>query len=88
VKKLHVTPEIAARMRRGEEVSPEEIDAAVRTANPKSEEGTGGLPGMRVIEERDDRHLINVEKNKEGEVVNEWLPDSVTRPSKRKKGRK
>ena len=83
-----MTPEIAARIRRGEQVSPEEIDAAVRRADLKNEAeqgAPGGLPSMRVIEERDDRHLVNVEKNKE---ENEWLPDSVTKPSKRKRGRK
>lgn len=31
-----MTPEIAARLRRGEHVSPEEIDAAVRAAEAKS----------------------------------------------------
>lgn len=90
VKKLRVTPEIAARIRRGEKVSPEEIDAAARKANLKSaaEEGSGGgLGGLRVIEERDDRHLINAEK-KEEEVVDEWLPESVSKPRKRKRGRK
>src|SRR5260221_4894759 len=89
VKKLRVTPEIAARIRRGEVVSPEEIDAAARKADLKSAaEGSGsGLAGLRVIEERDDRHLINA-GNKEEEVVNEWLPESVSKPSRRKKGRK
>jgi len=89
VKKLRVTPEIAARIRRGEVVSPEEIDAAARKADLKSAaEGSGGsLAGVRVIEERDDRHLINA-GNKEEEAVNEWLPESVSKPSRRKKGRK
>lgn len=35
-RKLKVTPEIAARLRRGEQVSPEEIDAAVRAAEAKT----------------------------------------------------
>lgn len=34
-RQLKVTPEIAARLRRGEHVSPEEIDAAVRAAEAK-----------------------------------------------------
>jgi hypothetical protein len=84
VKKVRVTPEIAARIRRGEEVSPEEIEAAARKADLNSGEGSGGSLGMRgIIEERDDRHLVS---NKE-DVVNEWLPESITRPSKRKRGR-
>ena len=94
VKKVRVTPEIAARIRRGEEVSPEEIEAAARKADLNIEaEGAGESGGLShgrlrgVIEERDDRHLINAEKNKV-EVVNEWLPESVTKPTKRKRGQK
>lgn len=34
-RKLKVTPEIAARLRRGEQVSPEEIEAAVKEAEAK-----------------------------------------------------
>jgi hypothetical protein len=73
-------------------VSPEEVDAAARKANLKNEAEVGlgdSFLGTRgIIEERDDRHLLNVEKSKEEEVVNEWLPESVTKPSKRKRGRK
>lgn len=35
-RKLKVTPEIAARLRRGEQVSPEEIEAAVKDAEAKA----------------------------------------------------
>lgn len=68
-------------------MSPEEIEAAAREADLR---GDGeGRPDVRgVVEERDDRHLINVEKGKEEVVVNEWLPESITKPSKRRKGRK
>lgn len=36
-RQLKVTPDVAARLRRGEHVPPEEIDAAVRTAEAKRE---------------------------------------------------
>ncbi|KAF8321102.1 hypothetical protein DL93DRAFT_2072784 [Clavulina sp. PMI_390] len=39
-RKLKVTPEIAARLRRGEQVTPEEIDAAVRAAEASAAAAT------------------------------------------------
>lgn len=94
VKRIRITPEIAARIRRGEEVSPEEIEAASRKADlepihkeqtkPSGSTSIGsdfGL-GRGAIEERDDRHLIN---GSEKEEVNEWLPESITKPGKRKR---
>lgn len=93
VKRIRITPEIAARIRRGEEVSPEEIEAASRKADLELEKEPGkpsgstsissnsGL-GRGAIEERDDRHLIS---GSEREEVNEWLPESITKPSKRKR---
>ncbi|KAF8899807.1 hypothetical protein CPB84DRAFT_1780032 [Gymnopilus junonius] len=95
VRRVRVTPEIAARIRRGEDVSPAEIEAASRAADeeeerqklsssPNSASPVVGLP-RGVIEERDDRHSIN---GKENGSVNEWLPESITKPSKRKKGRR
>ncbi|PPQ66968.1 hypothetical protein CVT26_009999 [Gymnopilus dilepis] len=95
VRRVRVTPEIAARIRRGEEVTPEEIEAASRAADEEEERqklspsskpapSPVGLP-RGVIEERDDRHLIN---RKENEIDNEWLPESITKPAKRKKGRR
>jgi len=96
VKRIRVTPEIAARIRRGEEVSPEEIEAASRKAEEEEEESSavGVSPaaalGRGVMEERDDRYLIASERRGEErkEEVNEWLPESVTKPARRKKGRR
>ncbi|KAF9525731.1 hypothetical protein CPB83DRAFT_870726 [Crepidotus variabilis] len=101
VKQVRVTPEIAARIRRGEEVSPNEIAAASKKADEeearKATNGGGvtSLPPRRgVIEERDDRHLIGSESNGYGsasgkeEEKNEWLPDNLTKTTKRKKGRR
>jgi len=115
VRKVRVTPEIAARIRRGEDVSPAEIEAAARAADERDAPHTpdssnqkvssaatsslsnpfpGGLP-RGVVEERDDRHLINSTENgnndkkaEENSSTNEWLPESITKPNKRRKGRR
>lgn len=100
---MRVTPEIAARIRRGEDVSPAEIEAASRAADER-ERLEGSSPSTpsptqvvsstlqpRVFEERDDRHLIGKDTGKEEEPessANEWLPDSITKPNKRRKGRR
>lgn len=98
VRRIRVTPEIAARIRRGEQVSPEEIEAASRKAD--EEEATSKLSGngtsssngvntlpMRIIEERDDRNVTD-QKKKDDPMDNEWLPDSIAGPKKRGKGKK
>ena len=91
VKKVRVTPEIAARLRRGENVTPEEIAEASRKADEDEENGkTFKLP-PRIIEERDDRDVASRSYGssnsasipaKPMEVDNEWLPDSVKSPKK------
>ena len=91
VKRIRVTPEIAARIRRGEEVSPEEIEAASRKAdlNQDDDESMRLALGRGVIEERDYRYLINSgRRGEEREEENEWLPESITKPGKRKRGRR
>jgi hypothetical protein len=106
VRRVRVTPEIAARIRRGEDVSPAEIEAASRAADererleassssktsaPSPPQGARSPLQHRVFEERDDRHLIGKDTGKEEEPespANEWLPDSITKPSKRRKGRR
>ncbi|CAA7268450.1 unnamed protein product [Cyclocybe aegerita] len=107
VRRVRITPDVAARIRRGEDVSPEEIEAASRKADQEEEAQkqfrssssananiSGGLP-RGVIEERDDRHLLDSGESRPTEAtkpqetaVNEWLPESITRPTKRKKGRR
>lgn len=90
-----MTPEIAARIRRGEDVSPAEVEAASRAADEQeareAKEGKPKPPVLqpRVFEERDDRHLIGKDSADESAgSTNEWLPDSITKPTKRKKGRR
>jgi hypothetical protein len=78
-------------------VSAEEIEAASKEANeeeatsksPSKETSSTGVHILptRIIEERDDRNITS-QKKKDGPVENEWLPDSVTGPKKRGKGKK
>ena len=75
-------------------MSAEEIEAASKKANEEktiskspsketfSNTGVNTLP-TRIIEERDDRNI-----QKDDFVENEWLPDSVTAPKKKGKGKK
>ena len=96
MRKVRVTPEIAARIRRGEDVSPAEVEAASRAADEQEareeKEGKPKPPALqpRVFEERDDRHLIGKDSagDESASSTNEWLPDSITKPTKRKKGRR
>ncbi|KAJ7579254.1 hypothetical protein C8J56DRAFT_965235 [Mycena floridula] len=75
VRKLRVTPEIAARLRRGEQVSPEEIAAAAREAELNPPEP---LPPRQPLVEI-------VEKPRESSPpVNEWLPENLTSGSKKR----
>ncbi|KAG6919652.1 hypothetical protein DXG01_003516 [Tephrocybe rancida] len=92
VRQVRVTPAIAARIRRGETVSPEEIAAAAKEAEESGngeeapEPRTNSLAGRGVVEE------VQLDQSKKGEdkeeEKNEWLPDNITTPRKRAKGRK
>ncbi|EKM75530.1 hypothetical protein AGABI1DRAFT_116360 [Agaricus bisporus var. burnettii JB137-S8] len=83
VKKLQVTPEIAERLRRGEYVSSEEIEAAVARADTEAKK----RPPQGVIEvgfgPREETPQADSEK-----PANEWLPDNLTNPKKRGKGKR
>ncbi|KIL61883.1 hypothetical protein M378DRAFT_13218 [Amanita muscaria Koide BX008] len=86
VKRIRVTPEIAARIKRGEEVSPEEIAAAAEKADKMHQEGltssshTDRPPLVERIE--------TPSQDSQTESANEWLPESITKPKKRGKARR
>jgi len=80
VRRIRVTPEIAARLRRGEEVSPEEIAAA--SAQAEEDEKRNPSSEAKAME------LQQEETQTQQEPVNEWLPESITAPKKRPKARK
>jgi len=77
VRQIRVTPEIAARLRRGEQVSPEEIAAASAEAE-KQANSTSEEPAPRA------RSASPVASNS----ANEWLPENLTTPKKRGKGKR
>jgi hypothetical protein len=53
-RKLKVTPEIAARLRRGEHVLPEEIEEAVRSAEAKSATSSPSTPAKNKKSEEEE----------------------------------
>ncbi|KAG9082129.1 hypothetical protein FS749_007088 [Ceratobasidium sp. UAMH 11750] len=92
VRKVAITPEIAERLRRGEEVTPEEIAAAQAEAakNPVV------TLRRRDIVERDDRPSATDDSDREPDTrggkkarrgaetsENEWIPQGHTRPATR-----
>lgn len=86
MKKLQVTPEIAERLRRGEYVSAEEIEAAVARA----EEEAKKKPPQGVVEvgfgPREETQLASQAEHRN--PANEWLPENLTNPKKRGKGKR
>ena len=80
VRKIRVTPEIAARLRRGEEVSPEEIAAASAQAEEQERP-------RDIVETRLDVPSPASASPSES-PVNEWLPENLTAPKRRGKGKR
>jgi hypothetical protein len=78
VKRIRVTPEIAARIKRGEEVSPEEIAEAAARAEKLHQDGDQP-PLVETAEKPQDSAT---------DSANEWLPESLTKPKKRGKARR
>lgn len=86
VRKIRVPPELMARIRRGEDVSPDEIAAASARMDAEEREGSttpGPLPQSKKTEQPKP-----VAKDTPSEPVNEWLPEGITGPKKRSKGKK
>ncbi|KAJ3805249.1 hypothetical protein EV368DRAFT_68383 [Lentinula lateritia] len=77
VRRIRVTPEIAARIRRGEEVSPDEIAAA--SAKAEAGDVTNAVSSSPKTEAQTTSSV---------EPVNEWLPQSIITPKKRAKGKR
>ncbi|KIY47746.1 hypothetical protein FISHEDRAFT_44844, partial [Fistulina hepatica ATCC 64428] len=87
VRRVRITPEIAARIQRGEEVSPEEIAAASAQAEKEAASGQAPLsPSLfRDIIEVDHRSPA---AEKPPLRDNEWLPDNIVKPKKRAKAKR
>jgi len=99
-RQLKVTPDIAARLRRGEQVSPEEIDAAVKAAeaalssvaSSAVETSPTTASPKRTKKETKRKGAshqpapVKVEEPKE--VVNEWIPEGhIKKGSQRRRQR-
>ncbi|KAJ7857630.1 hypothetical protein B0H14DRAFT_2750574 [Mycena olivaceomarginata] len=86
VRKIRVSPEIMARIRAGEDVSPDEIAAASARMDAE-ERGEVPLPQLKPTESRTTKAKA-VEEEVPSDPVNEWLPEGITGPKKRSKGKK
>ncbi|KXN88541.1 hypothetical protein AN958_07177 [Leucoagaricus sp. SymC.cos] len=86
VKQLRVTPEIAERLKRGEYVSSQEIAEAVARA----EEEAKKQPPLQGVIEIDLRPQASSSQQSKGQEAgtNEWLPENLTNPKRRAKGKR
>lgn len=86
MRRIRVTPEIAARIRRGEDVSPDEIARASAEMDERERRGAveETTPTPSAKQEKKARQAEAAPE----EPVNEWLPEAVTGPKKRAKGKK
>ncbi|CAD6893895.1 unnamed protein product [Tilletia controversa] len=85
VKRVAVPAALAARIRAGEQVSPEEIEAAQREAAEAAAKGatigtSSSLPSAS--------GSGAVERTRYNEVVNEWLPENLQGAAGARKGKK
>ncbi|KAF9518931.1 hypothetical protein BS47DRAFT_1337829 [Hydnum rufescens UP504] len=98
-RQIKVTPEIAARLRRGEQVSPEEIDVAVKAAEaalsgaaPSAVEVSPTKPSpkkTKVVKRKvSSRQPAPVKVEDPKEAVNEWIPEGhIKKGSQRRRQR-
>ncbi|KAF5362916.1 hypothetical protein D9758_007095 [Tetrapyrgos nigripes] len=93
VRRVRVTPEIAARIRRGEEVSPDEIAKASAEMDAREEAERNGLNASPTPEGKSTGNSTTRSRTPTPAVAtsdpaNEWLPESLTNPKKRSKGKR
>jgi hypothetical protein len=77
-----------ARIRRGEDVSPDEIAAASARMEAEEREGSTNPPEPVPQPKKLDSKPKPVVTETLSEPVNEWLPEGITAPKKRTKGKK
>ncbi|THU77731.1 hypothetical protein K435DRAFT_79646 [Dendrothele bispora CBS 962.96] len=88
VRRIRVTPEIAARIRRGEEVSPDEIAKASAEMDAREEAERDGSTGPTSEGSSTSTSSSRTVTPAAPTSTNEWLPESVTNPKKRAKGKR
>ncbi|KAJ6584800.1 hypothetical protein B0H19DRAFT_927219, partial [Mycena capillaripes] len=88
VRKIRVPPELMARIRRGEDVSPDEIAAASARMEAEEREGSAPEPSPSKKSETKPKPVLKEVNEVPSEPANEWLPEGITAPKKRSKGKK
>ncbi|KAJ7212273.1 hypothetical protein GGX14DRAFT_361766 [Mycena pura] len=88
VRKVRVPPEIMERIQRGEEVSAEEITAALARKEAEERGDPVVAPDSPRQPKRSATKSTLAAKEKPSEPVDEWLPETITGPKKRAKGKK
>ncbi|KAF7346144.1 hypothetical protein MSAN_01841200 [Mycena sanguinolenta] len=87
VRKIRVPPELMARIRAGEDVSPDEIAAA--SARMEAEERGESVPEPTKSKKTESKTKSKAVVNDvPSDPANEWLPEGITAPKKRAKGKK
>ncbi|TRM61168.1 hypothetical protein BD626DRAFT_434895 [Schizophyllum amplum] len=86
VRQVRITPAIAERLRRGEQVSPEEIEAASR-ATDNAPPPPRPRPYGDIVEV-DLRGQNNATSEEEEEEANEWVPEHITKKKSKGKGKR
>nr|GAT50527.1 predicted protein [Mycena chlorophos] len=82
VKKVRVPPEIMERIRRGEDVSAEEVTAAMAKMEAEEKAAAAGTSPAKP------QKSAPKPKPPPAEPANEWLPEGITAPQKRGKGKR
>ncbi|KAJ7758553.1 hypothetical protein DFH07DRAFT_741643 [Mycena maculata] len=88
VRKIRVPPELMARIRRGEDVSPDEIAAASARMEAQEREGSAPSDPIPQSKKTESKPKPKPVAETPSEPVNEWLPEGITSPKKRSKGKK
>ncbi|KAF8208763.1 hypothetical protein K438DRAFT_1573587 [Mycena galopus ATCC 62051] len=83
VRKIRVPPELMARIRAGEDVSPDEIAAA--SARMEAEERGETVEPVPKAKKAKPKAVV---EEVPSDPANEWLPEGLTAPKKRSKGKR
>ncbi|KAJ7696019.1 hypothetical protein B0H17DRAFT_1198339 [Mycena rosella] len=89
VRKIRVPPELMARIRRGEDVSPDEIAAASARMDAEERDGATSSPApITPQSKKTESKPKPAVTEASSDPANEWLPEGITGPKKRSKGKK
>ncbi|KAJ7163369.1 hypothetical protein C8R46DRAFT_1282029 [Mycena filopes] len=86
VRKIRIPPDLMRRIRAGEDVSPDEIAAA--SARMEREEREGVAKEEKAEPPQKSKPKPVAQEVENADPANEWLPEGITAPKKRAKGKK